>query len=241
MKSEPYPVEQRSSVTVFLTSPEPSPAEPDFYAGFKRTRRQSCNPSCDSTETCEGCCGSAGALFGHEVCSGNGDCCLSLSAGSAANNYFVCCAQPPPPPTTVEPTACGCSDSSDTGFVIRDYPASCSQLANYCSHSEHGTGVTCSCPDTCNRAGCPTPPPTRQQTESKSVNDTLQCTVFYTFGPSLMRLWSVQFANHGYRGLYAWTHLRLACDHFHFYLMHALISMLCKSHLSHDVNRVRER
>jgi len=58
---------------------------------------------------------------------------------------------PPPPPSPSPPSVC--VDEQTTGYTVGSTPASCSQLAQFCTHVTHGDGVRSVCPVTC--GACP--------------------------------------------------------------------------------------
>lgn len=61
-----------------------------------------------------------------------------------------------PMPFSAPPT--GCTDSNPTGYLISGSPASCSQLASYCHHPTHGSGIQAACPKSCGApASCAEP------------------------------------------------------------------------------------
>lgn len=56
----------------------------------------------------------------------------------------ICDLRPPSPPTSAR-----CQDYETTGFRINDQPASCEQLANYCTHAAYGSRISAACSRSC--------------------------------------------------------------------------------------------
>lgn len=54
---------------------------------------------------------------------------------------------PPPPPSPSPPMSC--VDQQVTGYRIGSSPATCTELAAYCTHASHGPGIRSVCPVTC--------------------------------------------------------------------------------------------